>query len=137
MKHYYLVAKDVGDLTRIFCAAIEASNMSRPMIRLPRFGRPRALAGFRLERDRLNVADDEQFARDPVEIIRLFHVAHMEGLDIHPHALRLITQNLNRIDRTVTGNPEANRMFVEMAASRDHPERALTDRQRTRLNSSH
>jgi [protein-PII] uridylyltransferase len=23
MKHYFLVAKDVGDLTRIFCAALE------------------------------------------------------------------------------------------------------------------
>ena len=26
MKHYYLVAKDVGDLTRIVCAAIEADR---------------------------------------------------------------------------------------------------------------
>ena len=39
MKHYYIVAKDVGDLTRIFCAAIEAENMSKPIIRLPRLRR--------------------------------------------------------------------------------------------------
>ena len=27
MKHYFLVAKDVGDLTRILCASLEAKQM--------------------------------------------------------------------------------------------------------------
>ena len=88
MKHYYIVAKDVGDLTRIFCAAIEAENMSKPMIRLPRIRRPRDLMGFAIDRDRLTVTSETQFADDPVALIRLFYVAHNEGLDIHPHALR-------------------------------------------------
>ena len=126
MKHYYIVAKDVGDLTRIFCAAIEAENMSKPIIRLPRLRRPRDLMGFEIDRDRLTVADDEQFECDPVSMIRLFYVAHNEGLDIHPHALRLVTQNLKRIDKTVREDAEANRMFVEMASSIDAPELALT-----------
>ena len=30
MKHYYLTAKAVGDLTRIFCAALEAEHRYRP-----------------------------------------------------------------------------------------------------------
>ena len=29
MKHYFLVAKDVGDLTRIFCAILEADQKRR------------------------------------------------------------------------------------------------------------
>ena len=126
MKHYYIVAKDVGDLTRIFCAAIEAENMSRPMIRLPRLRRPRDLMGFTIDRDRLTVTSETQFADDPVALIRLFYVAHNEGLDIHPHALRLVTQNLKRIDKAVREDPEANRMFVEMATSIDAPELVLT-----------
>lgn len=126
MKHYYIVAKDVGDLTRIFCAAIEAENMSRPIIRLPRLRRSRDLMGFQIDRDRLTVADDNQFADDPVALIRLFYVAHNEGLDIHPHALRLVTQNLKRIDKDLRADPEANRMFVEMATSIDSPEVVLT-----------
>lgn len=126
MKHYYLVAKDIGDLTRIFCASIEAENMRRPLIRLPRFGRPRDLMGFRIDVDRLTVADDSVFARDPVAMIRLFYVSHQEGVDIHPHALRLVTQNLKRINGKVRADPEANRMFVEIATSRDHPEITLT-----------
>ena len=126
MKHYYIVAKDVGDLTRIFCAAIEAENMSRPIIRLPRLRRSRDLIGFQIDRDRLTVADENQFADDPVALIRLFYVAHNEGLDIHPHALRLVTQNLKRIDKDLRADPEANRMFVEMATSIDSPEVVLT-----------
>lgn len=126
MKHYYIVAKDVGDLTRIFCAAIEAENMSKPMIRLPRFRRQRDLMGFAVDRDRLTVADENQFETDPVALIRLFYVAHNEGLDIHPHALRLVTQNLKRIDQELRADPEANRMFVEMATSIDSPEMVLT-----------
>jgi len=126
MKHYYIVAKDVGDLTRIFCAAIEAENMSKPMIRLPRFRRPRDLMGFAVDRDRLTVSEEDQFEKDPVALIRLFYVAHNEGLDIHPHALRLVTQNLKRVDKALRADPEANRMFVEMATSIDSPEVVLT-----------
>lgn len=126
MKHYYIVAKDVGDLTRIFCAAIEAENMSKPLIRLPRFRRPRDLMGFAVDRDRLTIADEDQFEKDPVALIRLFYVAHNEGLDIHPHALRLVTQNLKRFDKELRADPEANRMFVEMATSIDSPEVVLT-----------
>ncbi|HSY85114.1 MAG TPA: bifunctional uridylyltransferase/uridylyl-removing protein, partial [Verrucomicrobiae bacterium] len=32
MKHYFLIAKSVGDLTRIFCAAIEAAHQRRPFL---------------------------------------------------------------------------------------------------------
>ena len=30
MKHYFLIAKDVGDLTRIFCAVLEAEHRHQP-----------------------------------------------------------------------------------------------------------
>ncbi|NNE83584.1 MAG: [protein-PII] uridylyltransferase [Alphaproteobacteria bacterium] len=126
MKHYYLVAKDVGDLTRIFCASIEAENMRKPLIKLPRFGRARDLMGFQLDRDRLTVSDDDMFTRDPVAMIRLFYVGQEEGIDIHPHALRLVTQNLRKIDSRVRKDPEANRLFIDIVTSSDEPEIALT-----------
>src|SRR5262249_6239730 len=31
MKHYFLIAKDVGDLTRIFCALLEAEQERKPV----------------------------------------------------------------------------------------------------------
>src|SRR3546814_5025444 len=41
MKRYFLVAKDVGDLTSIFCAAIEADPNRRSRFRLPTLRRRR------------------------------------------------------------------------------------------------
>ncbi|HEY9567880.1 MAG TPA: [protein-PII] uridylyltransferase, partial [Thalassobaculum sp.] len=122
MKHYYLTAKDVGDLTRIFCAAIEAQHKRRrPWIRLPRLLTEERFGDFRIAADRITVADDEAFARDPVNIIRMFHEAQARNAMVHPHALRLITQNLHRIDAALRRNPEANRLFLEILAGRKDP----------------
>ena len=125
MKHYYLNAKAVGDLTRIYCAAIEADHMKKPFLRLPRLRPGRDLGAFVDDGDRVNVSDDELFARDPVAMLRLFHTAHYSGLDIHPHALRLVTRNLRRIDRTVREDAEANRLFMEIMCAPDDSEISL------------
>ncbi|MCH7942726.1 MAG: [protein-PII] uridylyltransferase [Proteobacteria bacterium] len=126
MKHYFLVAKDVGDLTRIFCAAIEAEHQASPLFRIPRWAAlRREVDGFSVERGRLMVTSDDAFADDPVAMVRLFKVADARGLDIHPKALRLITQNLKRIDAAFRKSAEANRLFVDILTSRQAPETAL------------
>ncbi len=126
MKHYFLVAKDVGDLTRIFCSALEDQHKRQPRFRLPRFGlRKREVDGFLVEGDRINLLDGDDFRRDPVKLIGLFHVAHEKELDIHPQALRLITRNLRLIDNDLRENPEANRLFLEILSSKRNPETTL------------
>ena len=126
MKHYFLVAKDVGNLTRIFCAAIEAEHQASPLFRMPRWAALRCeVDGFSIERGRLMVAAEDAFADDPVAMVRIFQVADRHGLDIHPKALRRITQNLKRIDRAFRKSAEANRLFVEVLTSRRDPETAL------------
>jgi [protein-PII] uridylyltransferase len=126
MKHYYLTAKEVGDLTRIFCSALEAEHKRRPRFRLPMFsGREKSLEGFVVaDGGWLKVKSESEFVDDPVNFLRLFHVAQENDLDIHPASLRLITQNLKRID-SVRADPEANRLFLEMLISRKDPEVAL------------
>jgi [protein-PII] uridylyltransferase len=127
MKHYFLVAKDVGDLTRILCAVWEDEHKkTRRRFRLPslRIGR-RAPDGFGVDGDRLTVTDDGAFKRDPVKLIRLFHEAQRANLDIHPRALRLVTQNLGLIDAKVRADAEANRLFMEILTGRRDPETAL------------
>ncbi len=126
MKHYYLIAKTVGDLTRIFCAAIEAEHARRPLFQAPRWGLLRRdIDGFRLEHGRVGVADDDAFARNPLDMLRLFHVAQARELDVHPRALMLITRNLSAIDARLRADPEANRLFVEMLTSDKEPETTL------------
>jgi [protein-PII] uridylyltransferase len=125
MRHYYLQAKDVGDLTRIFCAALEAEHRSRPRIQFRRlWGSEREIDGFPLEAGRVSVKNGEDFARDPVKMLRLFHAAQWRELDIHPRALRHVTRHLRLID-SVRDDPEANRLFLEMLTSQKDPETTL------------
>ena len=126
MKHYYLTAKDVGDLTRIFCAAIEAEHQRRPRLRFSNlWSRNRQFGDFKVDGNRLNVVDDAVFEKDPVNLIRMFHVAQANDLEFHPHILRLVTQNLKRIDATLRNDAEANRLFLEILTSEKGPERIL------------
>ncbi len=126
MKHYFLVAKDVGDLTRIFCAQLELEQERRPRFAWKPWGpRKRVIEGFAIDAGRLDVTRDRAFRDDPINMLRLFHVAQEHDLDIHPHALRLITRSLKLIDAKLRADPEANRLFMEMLTSRREPEVAL------------
>ncbi|HLI21824.1 MAG TPA: [protein-PII] uridylyltransferase, partial [Stellaceae bacterium] len=127
MKHYFLIAKDVGDLTRIFCAVLESEHRHQAKFSLKRWGfGKKSLDGFLVDSGRLDVASEDQFQKDPVALIRLFYVAQTEGLDIHPHALRLVTQSLKLVDGDLRNNAEANRLFVEiLTAKKVSPEIAL------------
>lgn len=129
MKHYFLVAKDVGDLTRIVCATLEDQQRKyRPGLRrfLPRLGgRPKKIGDFLNDNGRLDTARDDVFERDPVNLLRLFAIADARDLDIHPHALRLVTRSLKLVDRDLRADPDANAVFMSMLASRHQPERAL------------
>ncbi|MBN9023316.1 MAG: [protein-PII] uridylyltransferase, partial [Rhizobiales bacterium] len=132
MKHYFLVAKEVGDLTRIFCAGLEEHHGKT----VPALNRLLGIVGrrrrkvpgstdFAVENDRITVADDQVFARDPVNLIRVFHLADANNLAFHPDALKLITRSLRLIDGKLRENPEANRLFLEILSSRKNAEVTL------------
>ncbi|HYL50113.1 MAG TPA: [protein-PII] uridylyltransferase [Stellaceae bacterium] len=126
MKHYFLVAKDVGDLTRIICAVLESEHKARPLLAWrPWGGATKKLEGFVVEGGRIDVDGEDAFRRNRVDLLRLFQVAEEHDLDIHPHALRLITHNLRLIDNNLRADPEANRLFMDILTSRKDPEVAL------------
>jgi [protein-PII] uridylyltransferase len=131
MKHYFVMAKNVGDLTNIVCAALE-ERQAKPRAVFDRFvGRfrrrpkPRDLGPFALETDRVTVASNDVFEKEPINLIRLFSVAARNELPIHPDALRLVTQSLKRIDARLRADPEANRLFLEILTTPQSSERAL------------
>ncbi|MER8628885.1 [protein-PII] uridylyltransferase [Mesorhizobium opportunistum] len=124
MKHYFLVAKDVGDLTRIFCAALEEEQAKH----VPGFNRifltfqrrKRKLAGtsdFIVDNHRINIADDQVFERDPVNLLRLFWFADKHGLEFHPDALKLLTRSLGLVNKSLRRDEEANRLFLDILTS--------------------
>ena len=133
MKHYFLVAKDVGDLTTILCAALEIEQV-KPSPGLTQLFNPlswrtrrriRASSDFRIDNGRLNVADAGVFKRDPVNLIRFFAKAEQTAAFFHPNAVRLLRRSLRLIDDKLRNDLEANRIFLEMLCSEKNPEATL------------
>ena len=126
MKHYYLTAKEVGALTRIFCAALEEQHRRRPRLGLARFGfGRRRIDGMVIQGGRIAPAEADLFEREPLAMLRLFQLAQERELDIHPQALRAVTQNLRRIGPDVREDPAANALFMAMLTSRKDPATTL------------
>jgi [protein-PII] uridylyltransferase len=133
MKHYFLIAKDVGDLTAIVCAELEHRQakalpvLGRVMARFRPRGR-RTLSeseDFIVENNRITVADPDVFRRDPINLIRIFHLADRHALAFDPHAMRAANRSLKLIDAALRDDPEANRLFFEILTSRNDPETVL------------
>ena len=133
MKHYFLVAKDVGDLTTILCNTLEMQQL-KTSPGLNRLLNPlswrtrrevRQRTDFRIDNDRINVRDKEVFSRDPVNIIRFFAQAEHTDTYLHPDALRQIRHALPSINHSLQANPEANRIFLELLTGRVNPEATL------------
>jgi [protein-PII] uridylyltransferase len=133
MKHYFLIAKDVGDLTAILCAKLENRQakampvLSRMMARfLPRQRHTLSeTEDFVVDYNRINVADENVFKRDPVNLIRIFHLAQKYNLAFHPDAMHLATRSLRLIDQGLRENEEANRLFLEILTSKNDAETVL------------
>src|SRR5882762_10482746 len=122
MKHYFLVAKDVGDLTAILCAGLESRQaksvpmLNRVVARLRPRGRRtlRECSDFVIDNNRINIADAEVFVRDPVNLIRMFRLAQRHNLAFHPDAMRTASRSLKLIDQGLRENKDANALFFEI-----------------------
>jgi [protein-PII] uridylyltransferase len=128
MKHYFLVAKEVGNLTAILCAKLEdqqakpAPVLSRMMARLRPTQVKRRVPDsddFIVDNNRINVAAPDIFKHDPVNLIRIFRLAQKNNLAFHPDAMRDVTRSLGLINAQLRENPEANRLFMEILTSND------------------
>ncbi len=133
MKHYFLIAKDVGDLTRTVCSSLELRQLKTvPTLSdfygvLPWSSRAKlaATTAFRFDNGRLNVKQPDVFRKDPLNLIRFFIEAERNNLLLHPEALRLIRLSLKLIDDSFRDNPEANQLFLDLLTSRNAPETSL------------
>ena len=128
MKHYFLVAKDVGDLTRVICAVMEDNHKKKRRRRsfgLANLFKKKEVGDYQLDGDRVTVDSAEVFEKDPVKMLCLFREAQKHGLDIHPRALRHINDSLKLVNAKLRNNAEANRLFMEMLTDKGDPEETL------------
>jgi [protein-PII] uridylyltransferase len=133
MRRYFLIAREVGSLTRTFCAQLEAEQAKRPQ-GLSRFWPKRngsetpkrVLApGFYEDGGRLAV-EPLTFERAPIELIRVFGLADRHNLDLHPDAFALVSRSLNLIDAKLRRDRHAARAFLRVLAHGRDTYRTMT-----------
>lgn len=133
MRRYFLIAREVGVLTREFCAKLESEEAKKKPQGLSRFlpgrrggRRPLDVHGFSIEGGRLTVDSAAVFERDPINLLRLFVVADRRDLDLHPDAFTAATRALPLITSKVRRDPEAARAFLDVLARGRRTYRTLT-----------
>ncbi|MDP3316022.1 MAG: [protein-PII] uridylyltransferase [Devosia sp.] len=132
MKRYFLVAKDVGDLTRIFCTSLEFHH-AKPLDMVGRVLAPfkrgkvaiRGEADFVIEGGRLNVAGPDVFQKDPRNLIKGFMLAGRHDLHLHPDAIKEIRRSFKLIGHELRNDRQANQWFLEILTAPTYVERIL------------
>ncbi len=131
MKRYFLVARDVGELERAFAAAIadpdrppeDGSGDGAGEVSGDDGGRGE-IAGFPVIGGRLALADGWRAAARPLDLLRIFHAAQQQGMELHPTALRRIARHARAVDG-LRACPQANALFMAILTSRKGPEATL------------
>ncbi|MDE1152728.1 MAG: [protein-PII] uridylyltransferase [Micavibrio sp.] len=108
MKTYFRLASEIGHLTRILCADLEARALAGGATAgTKKLSLADAHDGFPVRNNRLTVADAEHFRHQPVDILRIFRTSQLTGHDIHPDALRAIRNTLPDINLAASRNAYA------------------------------
>lgn len=113
MKRYFKTTKQVGDLTRIFCAVLEQKFLPPS----PAAQQPLPLAKqdrFVLEGKRVNFASTLDIEAAPESMLELFQVAQWLALDIHPDALQRISRHAKHIPAASAETPKIVECFRMM-----------------------
>ncbi len=130
MKRYFLVAKEVGMLTRVLCAKLEADNAKKAPGGLQRLleGARRKTApetpGFVVDGGRLNT-DSARVLKKPANVIKLFEIAERRDLDIHPAALGEAARRARALTPAWRKDDESRQLMLKIVESPRHPAAAL------------
>jgi [protein-PII] uridylyltransferase len=117
MRRYFQTAMNVGSLTRLVCAKLEADAWKTKPQSLARFLPASAnadhseLGEFILREGRLDFANPTQLSDDPVRLLNFFHIASSRQLDLHPEAVARIGRTLHLVDDRFRSDPRAARAF--------------------------
>ncbi|WP_375550695.1 MULTISPECIES: [protein-PII] uridylyltransferase [Rhodophyticola] len=131
MQDYFRHATRVGELTRIFLTALEASHVKREpglweLFRgRKRTRRKKLKPGYAVKQNRLSVEDETAFLADKLNVLRLFEEGLRTGYLLHPDAMRMVAGHLELIDEDLRRDPEANRIFLDLLLKHGNPERGL------------
>jgi len=118
MREYFTNAREVGALTRIACAKLEADNALRLpkglVTLLPNTRKGLKNPGFVMDHGRLMFVDPMKLKEKPELIMQLFETAGRRNLDIHPEAFSAIDYRRNLIDNNFRRDTDISKKFQDI-----------------------
>jgi [protein-PII] uridylyltransferase len=132
MKHYFMTAKEVGNLTRIVCASLEKKSIKKdPTVykvldNLLSFRKKdNKETNFYTKKGRLYTKDNFSFNKNKLDLIRLFIVADQDNVLLSPEIIQSINRSLKIIDNDLRNNKLANKTFLDLFSNSREPETIL------------
>ena len=125
MKRYFLATKTVGNLTRIFCSAIE-TDFNKPLrLNFLSFKKKENVFPFSIELGRIYAKNKETLSKNPINIIKLFNISHFKNIDIHPKTLRYLTSLIRLINVDIRNDVKANKLLLDILTSEKDSTRTI------------
>jgi [protein-PII] uridylyltransferase len=117
MRHYFLTARDVTRITRVVEPAVIRQSVGEPAVQTE--PDPALMkAGFILADGQIKPLRGEDFADQPIMMLRILKLARDRRLALHPLALRsMIRHERNAV--SLRGNAEAGELFLELVCGQD------------------
>ncbi len=118
MRHYFLAARQVGTITRIFILALEAKNYFpsnvKEAIKLiwQRFNF--ADSDFYLKDNRLCFKKNVSLAKNPEQAVAIFKFSDTYNIAIHPETMRFIRSNVHHFNDNFRNLSEPYLIFREI-----------------------
>ena len=132
MKHYFMTAKEVGNLTRIVCASLEEKSIKKdPAVyevldNLLSFRKKdKTETNFYIKKGRLHTKDNFSFNKNKLDLIRLFIIADHDNVLLSPEIIQSINRSLKIIDNDLRNSKPANKIFLDLFSNSREPETIL------------
>ena len=132
MKHYFMTAKEVGNLTRIVCASLEEKSIKKdPTVyevldNLLSFRKKdNKETNFYIKKGRLHTKDNFSFNENKLDLIRLFIIADQDNVLLSPEIIQSTNRSLKIIDNDLRNNKLANKIFLDLFSNSREPETIL------------
>ncbi|MEM6603842.1 MAG: [protein-PII] uridylyltransferase, partial [Pseudomonadota bacterium] len=132
MKDYFITARDIGHITRIFCHALEVQHRMvsrkiksyfKDILTSYKLGEK----AFRISDDRIDFVDEKLVISNPLLMIELFYIADKNHLRYHPNALKTINAHIDLINEDFRADDAPYMLFREILCRAKTPEKTLRD----------
>ncbi len=112
MRHYFLTARDVTRLTLVLEPVVMRRALGEPAVQVET---DRALleAGFVLVDGQITPGRPDDFAHEPIRMLRMLRLARARRLKLHPLAVRALIRH-ERAAVSLRNDPEAGEIFLDL-----------------------